>query len=330
MAPAHFSQHLELVELAKASVRRLVELSSRQFGVITHRDLALTGVSWKWLRGRLSTREWSRVHRGVFRLGYSPPSREEREMAALRAAGDNAVLSHTSAARKLGLDVPKEELLHLTVPASRQVKVRGAKVWRSRTLSCAEVTTRGGFRLTSLPRTMIDLAAVLDDGWLRAALDSAIRQDRSHLTRIWRLLLRWGPGRRGAGRLRSLVEEYRRGAEVPDSALEAFALRLARATGQMPKVHYEVRDRGRFVAEVDLAWPQLRLGIELDGWAYHATRQNFVKDRARDRALFQLGWSVLCYTWGDVMHDHDSFIEELAQIFEAQARTKGVRVLQLR
>ena len=245
-------------------------------------------------------------------------------MAALRAAGQGAVLSHTSAARKLGLAIPKEDFLHLTVPPTRKVKVRGVKLWRSRTLSSAEVTTAGGFPFTNLPRTMVDLAAVLDDNWLRAALDSAIRQDRFHLTRIWRALLRCGPGRRGAGRLRAMVEEYRRGAEVPDSALETLALELARATGHTPKLHHKVRDGRRFVAEVDLGWPELRLGVELDGWAYHATRQAFVKDRARDRALFQLGWSVLRYPWDDVMYEQQAFIEELAAVVEARARALGV------
>ncbi len=302
-------------------MRRLVELASRQFGVVTRADLASTELSWKWLRGRLATREWNRVHRGVFRLGCNPPNREEREMAALLGAGQGAALSHISAARRLGLDVPLEGLVHLSIPASRKAKVRAAKVWRSRTLTAGDVTTRGRFRVTNLARTMVDLASVLDDGWLRAAFDSAVRQSKANVGWISRVLARCGRGRPGVRRLRVLVEEYRRGDEVPDSALESLGVDLARATGRKPKLHYNVLEGARHVAEVDLAWPQLRLCVEFDGWKQHGTREAFVQDRARDRALFQLGWAVLRYPWDDVVREPDTVIEGLVRSFELHARS---------
>src|SRR5262249_16441134 len=148
--------------VAMADARRLVDLAARQHGVVNRADLAAAGVSWKWLRGRLATGEWNRVHRGVYRLGCHHPTPAAHEMGALLAAGEGAVLSHMSAARRLGLDVPGDESVHLTVAASRKAKVRGAKVWRSRSLSSRDVTTRGGMRLTNLARTIIDLAWVLD------------------------------------------------------------------------------------------------------------------------------------------------------------------------
>ena len=118
------------MKAARAGVRRLVELASKQFGVVTRADLAVTEASWKWLRGRLATGEWKRVHRGVFRLGCNQPTLDEREMAALMAAGEGAVLSHASAARRLGLDVPQTDTVQLTIPESRKATVRGAKVRR--------------------------------------------------------------------------------------------------------------------------------------------------------------------------------------------------------
>src|SRR5262249_61316405 len=100
---------------------------------------------------------------------------------------------------RFGLDVPRDESVQITVAASRRAKVRGAKVWRSRSLSSHDVTTRGGLRLTNLARTMIDLAWVLDDGWLRACFDSAVRQNRDIVSWLWRALNSHGPGRRGIG-----------------------------------------------------------------------------------------------------------------------------------
>jgi hypothetical protein len=308
------------VALRRAGAKRLVALASKQFGVVNRADLAATEVSWKWLRGRLATGEWNRVHRGVFRLGCHQPTREEREMAALLAAGQGAVLSHTSAARRLGLDVPREESVQITIAASRKAKVRGAKVWRSRNLGLSDITTRGRLRVTNLARTMIDLASVLDDGWLRACFDSAVRQNSGNASWILRTLNRHGPGRRGVGRLRALVEEYRRGDEVPDSALESLGLELAKATGRKPQLHYNVLDGARHVAEVDLAWPEVRLCIEFDGWKQHGTRAAFVRDRARDRALFGLGWTVLRFPWDDVVRDPDTVLDELVRGYESRAR----------
>ncbi|HEX4804032.1 MAG TPA: DUF559 domain-containing protein, partial [Myxococcaceae bacterium] len=185
----------------------------------------------------------------------------------------------------------------------------------------SDVTTRRGFRMTNLARTMIDLACVLDDGKLRAAFDSALRKDKANARWISRLLYRHGAGRRGVGRLRALVEEYRQGDEVPDSVLESLGVELAKATGRKPKLHYDVVEGARHLAEVDLAWPELRLCVEFDGWKTHGTRAAFVRDRARDRALFPLGWTVLRYTWQDVMNDPDAIVDQLVRSFEVRARS---------
>jgi hypothetical protein len=168
---------------------------------------------------------------------------------------------------------------------------------------------------------MVDLAAVLDHGWLRACFDSAIRQDSANANWISRTLYRYGPGRRGVGRLRALVEEYRRGDEVPDSALESIGLELAQATGRKPQLHYNVVDGARHVAEVDLAWPELQLCVEFDGWKQHGTRAAFVRDRARDRALFPLGWTVLRFPWDDVVRDPETVLDDLVRSYEARARS---------
>jgi len=309
--------------VAIGDAKRLVVLAAKQMGVVNRSDLVRAGVSWKWLRGRLATGEWNRVHRGIFRLGCHQLTRDEREIAALLAAGEGAVLSHTTAARRLGIDVPREDSVQITISASRNAKVPGAKVWRSRNLSSRDITNRGCLRLTNLARTIIDLASVLDDGWLRASFDSAIRQNSANVSWIWRTLNTSGSGRRGVPRLRALLEEYHQGDEVPDSALESLALELAKAVGHKPQVHYNVLDGAYHVAEVDLAWPKLRLSIQCDGWGHHGTRAAFVRDRARDRTLFNLGWAVLRYSWDDVVDNPDAFIDELVRSYELRAKAMG-------
>lgn len=68
---------------------------------------------------------------------------------------------------------------------------------------------------------------------------------------------------------------------------------LGLATGRKPRLHWNIVEHGRLIAEVDFAWPEVRLCVELDGWREHGTRAAFVRDRARDRALLRLGWMVI-------------------------------------
>ncbi len=308
--------------MGRTSEKRLVQLAAKQFGVVSARDLAACQVSRKWLGRRIQTGEWVRMHRGVFKLGASQPTLDELEMAAMLVAGERAALSHMSAARRLGLDVPRERLVQITIPASRKISsLTGVQLWRSRDFTEVDVTRRGPFRLTHLARTMIDLASVLDDAWLRAVMDSALRQKKTNLAWISQALQKHGRGRRGADRLRVLVSEYERGDEVPDSVLESFAMELAGAIGHKPKLHWTILQGERLIAEVDLAWPEVRLCVELDGWMHHGSRAAFARDRARDRALFGLGWMVLRYTWQDVTGDRGSMISELARAYDSRARS---------
>jgi hypothetical protein len=306
--------------MAITSEKRLLQLAAKQFGIACARDLIACQVSEKWLRRRLATGEWVRIHPGVFKLGAIAPGLDQLEIAAMLAAGNGAVLSHISAARRLGLDVPRERSVQLTIPVLRdRPNLVGVRIWRSRHLPEKDLTQRGPFRLTNLARTMIDLGSVLDRAWLRAALDSAIRQRRTNLGWIARALRENGKGRRGAKHLGALVAGYQRENEVPDSALESLAMELASATGRKPKLHWTIVEDGCLIAEVDCGWPEVRLCVEVDGWMHHSTRAAFTGDRARDRALLGLGWMVLRYTWQDVTGDRESVIAELAKVYDSRA-----------
>src|SRR5262249_40646302 len=289
--------------------KRIVALASNQLGVVTAGNIAACQVPRTLLCRRLETGEWIRLHRGVFKISSSQATVDELEMAAILAAGNGAVLSHRSAAARLGLDVSRNPSVQITIPVSRRApRLVGVQVWRSRDLTASGVTKRGPLRLTHLARTIIDLASVLDDKCLRAALDSALRQRRRHLGWISQLLSQRGNGRRGADRLQRLIAEYSNGGEVPDSVLESFALQLARAIGREPNLHWKVFDGERRVAEVDLAWPEVQLCAQLDGWRWHSSREAFVEDRVIDRSLQRLGWMVLRYTWHEVSSDPESWV----------------------
>src|SRR5712664_2736256 len=129
--------------MGRTSEKRLVQLAAKQFGVVSARDLAACQVSRKWLGRRIQTGEWVRMHRGVFKLGASQPTLDELEMAAMLAAGDGAALCRMSAASRLGLDVPRDRSVQVTIPATRKISsLAGVELFRS-CFTEADITRRG-------------------------------------------------------------------------------------------------------------------------------------------------------------------------------------------
>src|SRR5260370_26557169 len=112
---------------------------------------------------------------------------------------------------------------------------------------------------------MVDLASVLDRVWLRAALDSAVRQRKTNLVWIRRALDSHGRGRRGAACLRTLVTEHQREDAAPDSVLESMGMKLTLATKRKHTLHWKIVEGARMIAEVDFAWPEWRLCLVLIG-----------------------------------------------------------------
>jgi hypothetical protein len=298
----------------------LVRRAARQLGLFTVGDMAELGVSRRRLDRRLSSGAWIRLSRGVFKAGPAAPALNERELGAMLAAGKRAVLSHLTAAARLGLGGPTPGEVHVTIPASRRIAhPQGVKLWRSRDLTDADVTTRGPFRLTGVARTVLDLAGLLNDRWLRVVVDNAVRWRRSNLAWIWRTMEREGMGRKGVTRLRALLVQYQDADEIPDSALESLAMDLGLVAGRKPRLHFCVCTVDRFIAEVDFAWPEVCLALELDSWRHHGSREAFERDRARDRALATLGWTVIRHTWRTVSADRQHVVDELGRIYAQKA-----------
>ncbi len=310
----------------KEAERRLLKLSVNQFGLVTAEQCLKHGISRRVQHKRVRTGSWRRIHPGVFKIGTGAPTEAERELAALFYLGDDAVLSHFSAGRRHGLDLPSSSRIQLLVPAEQRVRApTGIRVWRSRRLDAEEVVRRGPFRMTTVIRTLQDLAPVLDDRWLRAAVDSAMRDQRLQAAEIRAILDDDRRGCAGARRLAKLLQEYDEGQETTDSVLESFAIALNRQCGLAPALHHRIGITDALTFEVDLAWPEHRLCVELDGWKVHGRRSAFGRDRARDRKLVAAGWTVLRYTWNEVTDDGNKVATELSRFLNHPGRGAGDR-----
>jgi very-short-patch-repair endonuclease len=165
---------------------------------------------------------------------------------------------------------------------------------------------------------MLDLSAVLEPRWLRAAFDSALRQRASNVGWI-RHALTHARGHRGAWRLRGIVLDYERDNQVSESVLESFLMELALFTGRVPQRQMKLTLPDGQRIRLDFAWPDLRFCLEVDSYEHHGLRNQFHKDRARDRGLMALGWVVQRYTWPEIFDDSRRVIHELSESLERRA-----------
>jgi very-short-patch-repair endonuclease len=204
------------------------------------------------------------------------------------ACGPGAALSHRAAAALWGLRPAWRD--YREVSAARSVKrVRGVIVHRPRTI---EWTVERGIPVTTVSRTLVDIADVVTPRVLRAVLEQTefLRLDAAPVPI---------PGRRGHGRLLATLAELAPLVSMTRSELEARFLELCRRAGlPAPEVNTVIEGM-----EVDFAWPEARVAVETDGWEAHGTRTAFRRDRRRSAALALAGWTVLRFTYEDVVHD---------------------------
>jgi len=220
-----------------------------------------------------------RLHWGVYAVGHSRVSYQGRLWAAVLAT--DGVLSHRAAATVWDLlPVPAGPIDVITTREARSVK--GIRVHRSRTLDPINDVVRDedGLPKTSVARTLVDLADVLDERRLKRVLE------RAEILRI--ADVRPLPGRR---RLPVVHEPPMTRSELE----QRFLALVARHKLPRPEVNATV---GGF--EVDFHWPRARLVVETDGRDTHLTAAAFEADRRRDAELLTVGWRVVRFTWRQV------------------------------
>lgn len=214
----------------------------------------------------------------------------------LRLLGAGAVLSHETAARLHGIALLEDDgTERVTVPRSRNGRgVAGWQVHRS-DIPKGDVEARQGVRCTSAARTLADLARVLPHVGAVCAMDAALREGVLEPEDVMPLARARG---RGARALRAVAAACD---PKSGSVLESL-LRLALAAAELPspRTQYRIHDHEEEVARVDFCWPEHRLVVEADGYAFHSSRDDYRRDRRRMNELERLGWRVLRFSWEDV------------------------------
>jgi very-short-patch-repair endonuclease len=271
------------------------DIARRQAGVIHRSQLLATGQT----RDNIATLLASRLlavtaHRGVYRAAGAP--RTPTCQAWTAVLGARAVLSYLSAAAWWELPVEPDGRIHVT-RRERQKFVTHKLIRIHRTLLVPEaVTTRFGLRVTTRTETLLDCLGWLPVWTARNLLDRAFQQGWL-APRDLDCRLDEQPGRWGNRQLAGLARDCRPGIEAESERRLQRLLEQAGIRGWI--ANHPVRIGGhRFRA--DIAFPDLRLTVEVDGWAYHRTKEQRDADVQRDNLLMLAGWRVLRFTWEDV------------------------------
>jgi hypothetical protein len=180
----------------------------------------------------------------------------------------------------------------VTTAERRGVRDRAIDLHRARSLDPADVTEHRGVPITTVARTFVDLAGVVDEPALKRALNQAEILGVYDHTALEEILAR-SNGRRGAKALRAAIAAP---PAFTRSELEARFLTLCADHGLPPPL----LNAAVCGYEVDFLWKKARLIVETDGYAYHHTRQAFEHDRRRDAELKRAGYEVLRVTYWQV------------------------------
>jgi very-short-patch-repair endonuclease len=284
------------------------KLAVRQHGVVSVGQLRRIGLDANAVARRVAAGHLYRLHEGVYAVGRPALSWRGKYLAAVLACGPGAVLSHWSAGRVLGLT--ERSRLTVTIPQARAGPM-GIEVHRSRMLTPLDVTQLDGIPVTSVARTMLDLAAVASRRELARLVDRAERLRVFDLTAVEEVLSR-ARGRRGARALRTAVAGWR--PRDTRSELEDHLADLVEASRLEPPLYNVLVDGERERHEVDALWPAQRIVVELDGFAYHRTRRDRERDAEKTADLELAGYRVVRLTWDDVTVRRDRTTRRLERL----------------
>lgn len=243
---------------------------------------------------RVRTGRLVRLYRGVYAVGHGVLRPEGLRLAAVLACGAGSALSHRSAAAHWGLRATSRARVEVTKPRGSGPGPAGVDVSCAR-LIAADVTVLHGVPVTTVARTLVDLAAVAPMATVADAVDMAIRQ-KIYDRRTLQVQLR--RGRAGSQALRRVLAERHPERERTRSTLERMMLDvLASRCLPTPEVNAFLLDPG---CEVDLLWRAEGLVVELDGWLHHRSRPAFEADRRKTVELQSIGYTVLRFTWRQI------------------------------
>jgi hypothetical protein len=275
---------------------------ANRWGHIHHRRLVALGLSRSTIADRCATGKLIREHHGVYSVGHSQTTPAARADAAVMACGERSVLSHDSAAALYRLR-KWPRIPEISSPLRRE-RPR-IQSHRTTTLTHGDVTYRQGIRVTTVARTIADIARRLDDVELTRAIHEAPRnRDLSDhgLARLYALCPR--------------AAEVFDSEEAPSRSIFQHTFRAFLELRDFPIPEFEADWHG---FQVDAYYAAHTLIIELDGYRDHSLPDRFEADRERDELAITLQHATLRITWKRLTRKPGELDRNLRAILAARA-----------
>lgn len=289
--------------------RSLAALAARQHGVVGRSQLIDVGWSAGAIEKRIRGGRLHRLHAGVYAVGHRITSKEGRWMAAVLASGPETALSHWTAAALWMIRPHSRSIIDITSPQK-------SRSWdgirrHHKAIPADEATVEQGIPVTTVPRTIFDLAATESADVVENLLrESEYRRLHDRLS-LWDMVERY-PGRRGVRKVRTALKRVGGGPSGRRRSRleERFVPFLRRHRLPQPRFNDWILLEGKRY-QVDCHWPGSGQIVELDGWEGHGTRAAFREDRARDRGLRVSGYSVTRLTWNQLSDEPEAIASDL-------------------
>jgi len=293
----------------------IAELARLQYGVVARWQLVDAGVGKRAVQRRIASGRLHPLHSGVYSVGHRSVPKPAWWMAAILSTGPAAVLSHHSAAALWGLRNYTERAVEVTAPH----KSTSSKLIRRHVshLPPDERTVEEGIPATTVPRTILDLAATEPLDVVKALLREMEYRELWGPLSLWDLVERY-PGRRGIRKVKAALERVKDepSGERKSPLEDRFAPFLRYHRLPLPRFNDPITV-GSKSFQVDCHWPNLRQIVELDGWQGHKSRSAFREDRARDRILNVHGYSVTHLTWNQLDDEPEMIASDLRVLLQA-------------
>lgn len=279
-------------------------LAERQHGIVTRAQLRASGLTDHQITWAVRTFRLQPVHRGVLVFGHGRLTQPARWSAAVLACGGKAALGYRSAAAHWGLRPTSAGSVEVVVAQTGRPTHRDVTVHRHPRLAPDEVVERDGIRVTTVARTVLDLAAVLSPSDLRRSVRQADVLHRFDRRAVEELLDRH-PRHRGRRPLQRLLTAWSDPVTVRSPQEERFPDLCARFGFPRPAINAEVLGM-----EIDAVFFDQRIAVELDGYAFHAGALQWEDDHEKRARLVAAGWTVLAYSWRQQRDDGGRFVRD--------------------
>jgi very-short-patch-repair endonuclease/predicted transcriptional regulator of viral defense system len=305
-------------------LRTLDHLAAPHAGVVSRFELLAAGWSESQVARAVRSGALIRVCHGVYRVAGARWSRRAAYHAAVLTVGVDAHVARWSAAELHGFVEPRRGPVDVLLPHPRSYAGRSdriIRVHRTRSLPEQDRDERDGLPVTAPARTLLDLASTTSVSRLGEHVAAAMRVRACGYEQLLEVLDR-RRNARGRGRLREVLLLLGEDGAGARSDVEVAALHhLVDAGLPRPALAFRVHDdQGRFVAEVDLAYPQIRLAIEIDGFRWHSSPARKRADEERQNRLILAGWIVLRFSATEVRTHPDRLVVAVRAAL-ASART---------